>query len=62
MNLRWDVLAWNRLNSAIYRDYSTVPPEERNLLEILFKKLDVLPEGEEENSPAEREWSSRSGM
>jgi len=36
MNLRWDVLAWNRLNSKIYRDYSTIPAEERNLLEILL--------------------------
>jgi len=38
MNLRWDVLAWNRLNSKIYRDYSTIPAEERNLLEILFTR------------------------
>src|SRR5262245_29035017 len=36
MNLRWDVLAWNRLNSKIYRDYATIPLEERNLLEILL--------------------------
>lgn len=38
MNLRWDILAWNSLNSAIYRDYSTLPPGQRNLLEILFIK------------------------
>jgi len=38
MNLRWDVLAWNSLNSAIYRDYATLPPGERNLLEILLIK------------------------
>jgi transcriptional regulator with XRE-family HTH domain len=36
MNLRWDVLTWNRLNSAIYRDYGTMPPADRNLLEILL--------------------------
>jgi transcriptional regulator with XRE-family HTH domain len=36
MNLRWDVLAWNRFNSLIYRDYATIPPAERNLLEILL--------------------------
>jgi transcriptional regulator with XRE-family HTH domain len=36
MNLRWDVLAWNRLNSIVYRDYSALPPTERNLLEILL--------------------------
>lgn len=36
MNLRWDVLAWNSLNSVIFRDYAKYPPEQRNLLEILF--------------------------
>jgi transcriptional regulator with XRE-family HTH domain len=38
MNLRWDVLAWNDLNTAIYRDYGALPPAERNLLESLFLK------------------------
>jgi transcriptional regulator with XRE-family HTH domain len=38
MNLRCDVLAWNAANSAIYRDYSTLPPGERNLLEILLTR------------------------
>ncbi len=38
MNLRWDVLAWNRLNSVFFRDYSTFPTAERNLLEILFTR------------------------
>jgi transcriptional regulator with XRE-family HTH domain len=38
MNLRWDVLAWNPVNSIIYRDYGTIPLEERNLLEILFTR------------------------
>jgi transcriptional regulator with XRE-family HTH domain len=37
MNLRWDVLAWNRLNSLIFRDYGDSPASERNLIEILFK-------------------------
>jgi transcriptional regulator with XRE-family HTH domain len=36
MNLCWDVLAWNPLNSKIYRDYSVIPVEQRNLLEILL--------------------------
>jgi transcriptional regulator with XRE-family HTH domain len=35
-NLRWDVLAWNELNSRIFRDYSRIAPGERNLLELLF--------------------------
>jgi transcriptional regulator with XRE-family HTH domain len=38
MNLRWDVLAWNRLNSVFYRDYGALPASERNLLEILFTR------------------------
>jgi transcriptional regulator with XRE-family HTH domain len=37
-NLRWDVVAWNDANCAIYRDYSLLPPGERNLLEILLTK------------------------
>jgi transcriptional regulator with XRE-family HTH domain len=36
MNLRWDVLAWNRLNAVFFRDYATTPPAQRNLAEILF--------------------------
>jgi len=38
MNLRWDVLAWNRLNTLIYRDYNNMPACERNLLEILLSR------------------------
>jgi transcriptional regulator with XRE-family HTH domain len=36
INLRWDILAWNELNTAIYRDYGAIPQRERNLLEILL--------------------------
>ncbi|MEJ1965324.1 MAG: helix-turn-helix transcriptional regulator [Gammaproteobacteria bacterium] len=36
MNLRWDVLAWNTLNSVFFRDYSRTPLAGRNLAEILF--------------------------
>src|SRR5687767_6341787 len=38
MNLRWDVLAWNRVNSVIFRDYAEFPLDERNLLHILFTR------------------------
>ena len=38
MNLRWDVLAWNRLNAVIFRDYALLPVEERNLVEQLFTR------------------------
>jgi transcriptional regulator with XRE-family HTH domain len=36
MNLRWDILAWNSLNTIFYRDYGAMPASERNLLEILL--------------------------
>jgi transcriptional regulator with XRE-family HTH domain len=32
MNLRWDVLAWNRVNALIYRDYATRAPNDRTRL------------------------------
>lgn len=35
-NLRWDVLAWNELNTRIFRDYSVLPVGERNLIEQVF--------------------------
>ncbi len=38
MNLRWDVLAWNPLTAALYRDYGKLPVGERNLLEILLTR------------------------
>lgn len=38
MNLRCDILAWNAANSALYFDYGTLPPHERNLLEMLVTR------------------------
>ena len=38
LNLRWDVLAWNRLTAAIYVDYSIFPPAERNVLHLLLAR------------------------
>ena len=35
-NLRWDVLHWNPLQAAMYRDYSKLAPSRRNLIEVLF--------------------------
>jgi transcriptional regulator with XRE-family HTH domain len=53
MNLRWDVLAWNRLNSMMFRDYATTPAAERNLVEILFTQSSYYHE------PAEFEKMAR---
>jgi len=32
----WTVVAWNRAASVVLVDYATLPPEERNVLRILF--------------------------
>ena len=39
LNLRWDPLAWNKLNSVLLRDYDALPTGQRNLLEILFTNV-----------------------
>src|SRR5690606_6331860 len=36
MNARWDVVAWNTLTLRLFRDYSKIPFEGRNLLRILL--------------------------
>jgi transcriptional regulator with XRE-family HTH domain len=36
MTARWDVIAWNRLAVAVFRDYAAIPTERRNLLRILL--------------------------
>jgi len=32
----WDVMAWNRAASAVLCDYGALPPDERNVLSLLF--------------------------
>jgi transcriptional regulator with XRE-family HTH domain len=32
----WDVLAWNRAAAAVFTDYSLLPPEQRNILRLMF--------------------------
>jgi transcriptional regulator with XRE-family HTH domain len=34
--VRWDVVAWNRLTTKVFRDYDKLTPERRNLLRILL--------------------------
>ena len=36
-----DVLAWNHLATAVFKDFATVPRQERNFLRMLFLDLDV---------------------
>lgn len=32
----WDVIAWNRAAAAVLLDYETLPPEQRNVLRLMF--------------------------
>lgn len=32
----WDIVAWNRAAATVLIDYASIPPERRNLLEIIF--------------------------
>ncbi|MET3857734.1 MULTISPECIES: helix-turn-helix transcriptional regulator [unclassified Rhizobium] len=32
----WDVVAWNRAAAVVLTDYSTIPPEQRNILRLIF--------------------------
>jgi transcriptional regulator with XRE-family HTH domain len=44
---RWDVIAWNPLITALFRDYSKLAPGDRNLLRLLLVD-DVAYQGSEE--------------
>jgi transcriptional regulator with XRE-family HTH domain len=44
LTARWDVIAWNRLATAILRDYARIPREKRNLLRILLVDDTLYPE------------------
>jgi transcriptional regulator with XRE-family HTH domain len=54
MNLRWDVLAWNRLMAVLFRDYGAAPPTERNLVHILFSQTSQYDDPEEFEKMARR--------
>ena len=34
----WDVVAWNRAAAAVLTDFGALPPEERNILRLIFSK------------------------
>jgi len=36
LTARWDVIAWNRLATQVFRHYEQLPPDQRNLLRILL--------------------------
>lgn len=35
-NATWDVVAWNRAAATVLTDYSKLPPEDRNVLRLVF--------------------------
>lgn len=35
-NASWDVVAWNRAATLVLTDYGSLPPEQRNVLRLLF--------------------------
>ncbi len=37
----WDIVAWNQAATAVLKDYSTLPPQQRNILRILFGDTNV---------------------
>jgi transcriptional regulator with XRE-family HTH domain len=37
----WDVVAWNRAAAVVLTDYSALPPEERNILRLIFSNSGV---------------------
>jgi transcriptional regulator with XRE-family HTH domain len=48
--LTWDVVAWNRAAAAVLTDYATLPPQERNILRLVFSNSRVR--------AAQPEWDS----
>ena len=37
----WDVVAWNRAAAAVLTDYGALPPDQRNILRMIFSKSRV---------------------
>jgi transcriptional regulator with XRE-family HTH domain len=37
----WDVVAWNRAATAVLTDYGSLPPEQRNILRLIFRNSRV---------------------
>lgn len=46
----WDVVAWNRAAAAVLTDYGTLPPDQRNILRLMFCNSGVR--------AAQPEWES----
>lgn len=40
-SMTWDVLAWNRAAALMLGDYASMPPEQRNILRLMFTNAHV---------------------
>lgn len=40
-NFVWDVIAWNHASTVVLSDYGALPPEERNVLKVIFSNSRV---------------------
>lgn len=49
-NATWDVIAWNRAAAALLIDYAKLPPNDRNILRLMFADARVR--------AAQEDWSS----
>ena len=37
----WDVVAWNRAAAAVLTDYGSLPPDQRNILRMIFRDAHI---------------------
>jgi len=54
MTVRWDVIAWNDLMARHFRDYPSIPPQDRNLFKLLMTSPEHLQHPEEYELMARR--------
>ena len=40
-NAEWDIVAWNGAAAAVLTDYATLPPDQRNVLRLIFSSARV---------------------
>ena len=54
MTWRWDVVAWNALMARHFRDYPSIPPQDRNLFKLLMTSQEHLEHPDEYDLMARR--------
>ncbi|HKJ73058.1 MAG TPA: helix-turn-helix transcriptional regulator [Alphaproteobacteria bacterium] len=56
-NIRWDILQWNDLSVKVFRDFSKLAPDDRNILRYLFTAPEYRTD-EQEFERLARRWLS----